>query len=256
MPLPTLVIAGAQKCGTSSLAATLRRHPQVFMARPKELHFFDRHFDRGLDWYREQFTPRRGHVHAGEATPNYLYHPDARRRIPEVLPDAKIVVILRDPAKRAYSHYWHSRRIGGESLDFETALDRETERITAGDKVSRSRHSYTDRGHYLEQLEPFAADLGRDRLHVMLLEDLIGDRVPTLITLFDFLGIETEQAASIEEQWTNRYRVAEEPGGKPKPVAYPPLDPDTRKRLIEHFKPHNDRLAAWLGRDLSVWDRP
>ncbi|MEJ7689960.1 MAG: hypothetical protein WKF76_05735 [Nocardioidaceae bacterium] len=56
MPLPTLVIAGAQKCGTSSLVTLLRQHPQVSMSRPKELHFFDRHFDRGLDWYREQFT--------------------------------------------------------------------------------------------------------------------------------------------------------------------------------------------------------
>ena len=79
MRLPSLVIAGAQKAGTSSLATTLHRHPQIQMARrPKEVHFFDRHFDRGLEWYADQFNPKPRHVHLGDATPVYMYHQEAR----------------------------------------------------------------------------------------------------------------------------------------------------------------------------------
>ena len=97
MPLPTLVIAGAQKCGTSTLHGLLRDHPQVFMSRPKEVHFFDRHWTRGLDWYSSQFTPARAHVHAGESTPLYTYDAEARQRMVETLPRASIIVVLRDP---------------------------------------------------------------------------------------------------------------------------------------------------------------
>ena len=101
MPLPTFVIVGAQKCGTSTLAATLRRHPQVFMSRPKELHYFDRQYAEGLEWYERQFTPREGQIAWGEATPVYMYDPEARSRLSEALPATTVVVTLRDPTKRA-----------------------------------------------------------------------------------------------------------------------------------------------------------
>lgn len=253
MPLPTFVIVGAQKCGTSSLTATLRQHPQVLTSKPKELHFFDRHYDRGLDWYADQWQPKPRHLAWGEASPSYLYNEEARLRIAESLPEAKLVVMLRDPVKRAYSHYWHTQRLGAETVDFETALDTEQERIATGKPSDRSRYSYTDRGHYLEQLEHLAALVGRERIHVMLLEDLASDRVATLKNVFGFLGVRKAAAERIEEKWTNKYRVQEAPDQKAKPVAYPPMRPETRERLVEHFRPHDARLAGWLGRDLSAW---
>lgn len=255
MPLPTLVIAGAQKCGTSSLVTLLGQHPQVFVSRPRELHFFDRHFDRGLDWYREQFTMRRRHLHVGEGTPAYLYDSATRARMMEALPDAKIVVILRDPAQRAYSHYWHERRLGHESSAFEEALDLEKERLATGELRQRKCYSYVDRGHYIDQIEALESGHARERLHVMLFEDLVESRVASLERLFEFLGVDTEPAGAIKEVWRNAYRATDASGKRSGArSAYPPMPPEARARLVEHFTPYNDRMAAWLRRDLSPWN--
>jgi Sulfotransferase domain len=256
MPLPTFVIAGAQKCGTSTLVAPLRRHPEVHMARPKEVHFFDRKLDRGLEWYAHQFTPRARQRQFGESSPTYLYDERACEAMCRMLPQAKIVVILRDPVQRAYSHFWHSRRLGFDKVErFEDALALEPERLAGGTHIDRMRFSYVDRGHYVEQLTRLEAAAGRDRLHVMLLDDLATDWTTACEGLFGFLGVAPEFASSIKRRWTNKYRVREQPGGEARVVAYPPLPAETRARLVEHFWPWNDRLAAWLGRDLSAWNK-
>lgn len=256
MPLPTLVIAGAQKCGTSTLHRLLRSHPQVSMSVPKEVHFFDRHWDRGLDWYSARFTPMPEHAHAGESTPIYLYSSTARERMMQTLPDAKVVVALRDPVKRAYSHYWHSKRLDNdEAASFEEALDLEPSRLEARRGLSKARYSYLDRGHYIDQLLALEKTYGPDQLQIILLEDLIADRVTCLERLFGFLDISTEPASTIKEQWKNRYRIGAGESESAKPVAYPPMTPETRKRLVEHYQPYNDRLAEWLGRDLSDWNK-
>lgn len=266
MPLPTFVIVGAQKCGTSSLHRLLRQHPQVHMSRTKELHFFDRHFDRGLDWYAEQFTPGRRHQHSGETTPSYMYKEGARKRLIATLPDARIVMILRNPADRAYSHYWHDvRRLEQERRSqpvpdtFEAALAQERPELLpelAGGDVEGGGTgrplSYVGRGEYLDQVEPLEAAYGRDRLHVMLLEDLLADRTAALRGLFRFLGVDEEPAESVREVHANRYRRPDE-SGQVKAAEYQPMRPETRAVLVEHFTPHNERLGAWLGRDLSHW---
>ncbi len=253
MSLPTFVIVGAQRCGTSTLHQMLRDHPQVFMSRPKELHFFDRHWDRGLDWYAEQFAPGPRLVHAGESTPLYLYDATSRQRLIDSLPEARIVAIFRDPVKRAYSHYWHSRRLRRDQVPtFEEAIELEASRLASDDKDVRARHSYVDRGHYLEQLQVFEEAFGRNRLHVLLLEDLIERRVRSLEDLFTFLDIAVEPATTIQPRRLNPYRL-NVGKTKPEPASYPPLSPHTHHRLVEHFRPHNQALATWLGRDLSHW---
>ncbi len=253
MPLPTFVIVGAQKCGTSSLSATLRRHPEVFMSKPKELHYFDRGHDQGPEWYAAQFRPGPRQKAWGEATPVYLYEQESRERLTATVPDARLVVILRDPVKRAYSHYWHSRRMEFEELDsFEAALDAEPERL-ATDRTDRIRFSYVDRGRYLDQIRSLRSLHGEDKVHVMLLDDLKTDRVPTLAAMFRFLGVSEEPAGTIKEQWTNRYRVATEPGAAAEVVEYPPMADETRRRLAAEFAEENAELGAYLGRDLSAW---
>lgn len=254
MQLPTMLVAGAQKCGTSTLATTLNMHPEIFMTRrPKEVHFFDREFDRGIDWYASHFRPGPEHVHAGEATPVYMYDHQARRRMAETVPDAKIVVILRDPAKRAYSHYWHRRRKNGEPAPtFVEAIEREGRDFARG-TPPHPKHAYLARGHYVDQLLDLERGHGRDNLHVMLLEDLGAERTTTLTTLFEFLGVDASQADAIPEQWSNRYRVPTD-DGTAKPVDYPPISPETRSLLVETYREDNERLAEWLGRDLSAWN--
>src|SRR3954468_5620489 len=103
--LPDFVVAGAAKGGTTSLFYYLKPHPQVWMPEAKELHFFSNHFDRGIDWLRAQFVGAGADDVVGEMTPEYLEHPYAAERMASVIPDAKIVAILRHPVERAYSHY-------------------------------------------------------------------------------------------------------------------------------------------------------
>ncbi len=253
MPLPTFVIVGAQKCGTSSLSATLRRHPQIQMSKPKELHYFDRPKDRPLEWYANQFRPQPRHLAWGEGTPVYMYDSTARDRLVETLPDAKLIVMFRDPVKRAYSHYWHNRRIGSEQLDtFEAALDQEESRLASGTRIQQTRFSYVDRGRYVDQIEALEAAVGRERLHVAMLDDLISDRVATLEAIFEFLSVDLAPASTIEQQHTNKYRVTDADGNKVI-VDYPTMSAETRQRLVTQFDPWTARLETWLGRDLSAW---
>jgi hypothetical protein len=252
VPLPTFVIAGSQKCGTTSLAATLRQHRQVHVPRPKEVHFFDQHFARGTEWYAEQFSPREHHRQVGEATPSYLDHPLATRRLARTLPDARIVVVLRNPVDRAYSHYWHKRRLGDEPLEtFEEAVAAEPGRRQAARRASWLRHAYVGRGHYIDRIEEYVASHGRDRVHVVLLDDLVAAPRPTIRALLRFLDVNPKPARTMTFGRRNSYRAGEAKDAER--AAYPPMSPETRALLSEQYAASNARLAAFLDRDLSAW---
>ena len=255
MPLPTMLVAGVQKCGTGTMRTALGLHPQIMMTQRKELHFFDRHFDRGVDWYASQFTPRPRHRQFGEATPDYLYDNEARDRMAATLPTAKVVVILRDPVDRAYSQFWHTGRHGWEDKTFEEALELEPKRIASPDLEERARYSYVDRGHYIDQLLSLEAKHDRALIHVVLLDDLKADQAATLETLFAFLDVDLEPARTMPEQHRNRPRAVDPELGRKVLAEYPPMNPDTRAHLAEVFEESNRRLAEWLGRDLAGWTR-
>jgi hypothetical protein len=269
VPLPDFVVVGAQKAGTTSLYRMLRKHPQIHMPRTKELHFFDVHWDKGVEWYSEQFTPGRWEWRRGEATPYYLYRPMVRERMLQVLPKARLVVILRNPVDRAYSHYWHDlRRFELERHarevfpTFETAVAFERPYLL-GHLIGREgpelwkeaegrRGTYIRRGEYADQLVPFFDSYGRDQVHVMLLDDLIGDREGSLRHLFGFLRVLKRPARTIEDTHANRYRRRDDTG-RMQATQYVAMDPATREVLVEHFRPYNEQLGALIGRDLSHW---
>ena len=121
--LPNYLIIGAPKCGTTSLAAWLDEHPQVYMVPEKELHFFSGYWEQGLDWYEQCFVPN-GKPLVGEASPSYLENPVARERIASVLPGAKLIAMMRNPVDRAYSQYWHWRDRKARSAASRTPLHR------------------------------------------------------------------------------------------------------------------------------------
>ncbi len=266
MILPTVIIAGAQKSGTTTLRDVLAQHPDVFMSSPKELHFFDRHYDRGLDWYASCFEPGRDHVHRGEASPFYMYKPKARERMLATLPDLRVICILRNPVSRAYSHYWHAREKGPEkSTTFEEALNREPRRLQRSKDGKPGVFSYVDRGRYLEQLLPIADAVGRDRLHVLLMDDLIEQPQESMRSTFAFLEVDPSPAEHISVGVANAFGGGEssrqgEPRDRPErdrgelPTGgYPPMESDTRERLRELFAPLNQELGHWLQRDLGHW---
>lgn len=262
--LPSFVIVGTHKGGTSSLLQFMCRHPQVGRPARKELHFFDRHFQRGLDWYVAQFPAGRKITDVGEATPLYMYDPVARRRLARTLPHARIIVTLRDPVKRAYSHYWHARRYGKENLSFEAALAAEPERIVGASRRSRASFSYVDRGRYLGQLLDLEQRLGRDALCITSLEQTIADPATEITRVLEHLGLDPSRLKSTTMPRANAYasltpaqkrRLAK--SGRKLPAdmsrSYPPMDPETAARLRAQFAEDNEQLREWLGWGSLPW---
>ena len=269
--LPTFVVIGAMRSGTTTLSAALAGHPEVFMPPGKELHFFDQHFDRGVEWYRARFAGAT-EPSVGEGTPRYMYDPEAVRRMAGVLPDARLVAILRNPIDRAYSHWQHERARGREDLGFAEALEAEPRRLGVMDPIPASHFAYLDRGRYVRQLRSVCEYYPRSALHVMVFEEFRARPEPGFQELCRFLGIDERQSpAALRQTWNRSYgvrfetvrRLAERSPGlvarvlrrvnrRAAPTA--PMDPDVRRELADRFRQENAALAAWLGRDLSEWD--
>lgn len=266
--LPTFLIVGAAKAGTTALAAYLGAHPQVFMSEEKELHFFDEHYSRGVAWYAEQFGPARGEIAVGEATPTYLFDERAIERMASVVPEAKLIAILRNPIDRAYSHYWWMRALW-ERLSFEEAV-----RAEIADPTKRR---YLAAGRYLPQLERICAVYPRSSVHVMILEDLNSARSEEYARVCRFLGVDDAYrpdvlGTTINEAYRLRwprlrtalYKIhawrrmprlsARIDGWNRVPLRYPKMPPALRAELEEWYAEDNAALAAWLGRDLYAWN--
>ena len=180
MTLPDFLGVGTQKGGTTYLYELLKRHPQVFLAEPKEQHFFSLHWQRGADWYRRQFASAAESQICGEITPYYLFHPEAPARIQSLLPNVKLIVLLRDPVERALSQYFHSRRLGLDHLDSEEAFAAETSRLMNSAEtlkqglphISHQQHSYLSRSRYEEQLTCFDQYFTPDQILLLKSEEL------------------------------------------------------------------------------------
>ena len=254
-PLPTALVIGAQKAGTTALYAYLRRHPAVIGPARKEVNYFDRHYARGPGWYRGQFPNRLRTWRVrrqgddpivAEASTGYMFHPLAPARVRSLLPDVRLIALVRNPVDRAYSHYQHEVALGREPLSFEEAIEREDERMEG--ELERMlndpryfshawwNYTYLARGRYAEQLERWLDVFPRDQLLV----------VPT-----DDLGHRPAEAYA---------RVLEHVGARPHELEdyprvfsrdYVPLDRLARRRLAVHFADANDRLYTLLERDLG-----
>src|SRR5207248_4768960 len=150
----------------------LNTHERVFVPDCKELHFFDDRYGRfnyGPRWYAAHFENAPRDSICGEASPSYLFIPGTARRIHDLVPEAKLLAILRDPVARAWSHYWYNVSLGREILSFEKAIAREEDRTSGPDPQPRW-FSYLARGDYVAQLRRFASVFPRDQLCVVLFE--------------------------------------------------------------------------------------
>jgi hypothetical protein len=138
--LPNYLIIGAQKAGTSSLFNYLSMHPQVKNSYKKEVHYFDKNYDKPINWYKQYFPFKFGvndKTMIGEATPNYLYHPFVAGRIKKTIPDVKMIVLLRNPVERVISQYFQAVRKNNEKRPLMQSLleEEQEEKIGIMDKI-------------------------------------------------------------------------------------------------------------------------
>ncbi|MFQ5493547.1 MAG: sulfotransferase domain-containing protein [Candidatus Dojkabacteria bacterium] len=250
--LPGYLIIGTQKGGTSSLQQQyLTQHPDVLRPTTKEVHYFDLNFERGSKWYRSHFPVGAlvGNKITGEATPYYLYHPLVPERTHQLLPDVKIIVVLRDPVSRAFSHYNMSVRQKNETEDFEEAIELEEARINNKEKkltlgeISYSSehqfHSYIARGRYAQQLERWFKYYPREQFLITTSDRLKAEPEQVASEIFEFLGLKPYRIDKGRKRNVGEYKSK--------------LDPKIKNKLHEYFAPHNKRLEELIQKKLN-WD--
>lgn len=258
--LPSYLIIGAQRAGSTSLFSYLTSHPLVGAPTLKEVHFFDENFPRGLAWYRRHMPSRRWQRSVaeranrapmvGEASPYYLFHPAVPARVRATLPDTRIIALLRDPAARTYSHYQHERAKGREPLPFLDALQQEPARLAGlesrllRDPNYRSsvhkNQSYAARSAYADQLERWFDVFPQEQILVIRSEELFTAPGPTYARVLEFLALEPFDG--VEFKVMNQR-------------SYPPLDAEAQAWLVERFREPNRRLTELLGPEF-IWPSP
>lgn len=306
--LPNFLVIGAGKSGTTSLYHYLRQHPDVYMSPVKEPLFFaaeggkisypgpdGRTMSRAtnpgavtnIEDYRALFADVSGEKAVGEASPQYLYAPEAPGRIKRYVPEAKLVAVLRNPVERAYSAFLHRTRLGREPLaDFSEALREEENRMREGWGLS---FHYRNKGFYYAQLSRYFDTFGPDRVRVHLYEDLKADPVGVSQDIFRFLGVNDAFVPDASVSYNTagapksgivsalvkrmgpaiflrrrlplgirRRLPLARAGGRLKGLAFvepPPLPPEAREELISEYRKDISKLQGLIGRDLSGWLR-
>jgi len=187
--LPDFLGLGTQKGGTTTLQQLLNQHPAVHLAACKEVHYFSKHWEQPTSWYASHFDAALPQQICGEITPFYLFHPEAPQRIHRLLPDARLIVLLRDPVERALSQYFHSRRLGLEDLPLEQALEAEVVRLSSGELVHVQEHSYVSRSRYLDQLDRYLNLYPEQQMLVLQSETFFANPAPAWRRIEAFLGL-------------------------------------------------------------------
>lgn len=295
MTLPNFLIIGAAKAGTSSLHYYLSQHPQIFMPTLKEPKFFalegeelnfqnpDQAINHDsithISGYQDLFKGVTDEIAIGEASPIYLYREKAAQRIKHYVPDAKLIVILRNPVERAFSCYTHLRREGYETLTFEKSLEMEKQRVH--NNWAHLWH-YQTAGFYTKQLKPYFSLFDREQIKILFFDDLCRDSLSLLQEIYQFLGVDADFVPDLEKRNVS---------GMPKSLMLqkvlfrgnflrdaflsifprslygdlvkrikkwnmgdkPSLHPDTRMRLASLY--HDDilELQGLVKKDLSMW---
>jgi hypothetical protein len=298
MTLPNFFVIGAAKSGTTSLYSYLRQHPEVYMSSIKEPHFFALEGEQpdfrgpgdremlsqavtGIEEYRSLFAGVGDEKAVGEASPGYLYSPEAAGRIRRRVPEARLIAILRRPAERAYSAYLHLVRDGRERLGFSEALEEEEARVRDGWSPI---WEYRRMGFYHGQLERYYDLFGPQQIRVYLYEELSEDPAGLVQDIFRFLGVDGAFVPDVSlrrnvSSTTRKSNALVSVVTKPNPLKTvaravlpaklrkrisagllnrnlekaPPMPEEVRKELVEVYREDVKKLGGLVGRDLSGW---
>ncbi len=253
--LPDFVVIGTAKGGTSYFYHLLTQHPYVERAAAKELHFFDSHFDEGVEWYRRCFPAPRlqdgRRVITGEATP-CLGDPYVPERMARVIPQVRLIALLRNPIDRVYSMYHHRVRHGWETRTLEEAIEAEEAQMFEAprDILGDARWKYLAKSVYVDQLLRWAEFFPREQMLVLKSEDFFERPVESLEPVLAFLGL-PDWEPEIPEFRVEGDKDEYERIKRNKGTYEEGMDPLTRRRLEEYFEPHNRRLYDFLGTDFG-----
>jgi hypothetical protein len=264
--LPSFLICGGQRCGTTSMYRALAEHPAIVKAvLHKGVHYFDIAYGRGERWYRGHFplrstanrlSERLGGVpvQTFESSPYYMYHPHAAERIARDLPDVKLIVLTRDPVERAYSQHAHEFARGFETeADFARAIALEKSR-TRGEtgrlrtdphaySFSHQHHAYRARGEYIRYVRPLAEALGSERIHVVDSAEFFASPESVYDRVIDFLDLPRADMLGFD-----RYPTFEQHNARKRAL---PIADDVRADLTAHYERFDAELGEWLGRPVS-----
>jgi hypothetical protein len=254
------LVTGRPRCRTTSLFNHPVEHPGVLPTSRQEARYFrNRSLVRGRLWCRSHFPialyqryarwVRRRVCVTGEAAPYYIFHPLSPERARETVPQAKLIPLLSNPVDRAYSQYNHELRRGAETLPFESAIERKEERLRgergkmlrdeSHHSFSYLHHSYLSRGVYVDQLMAWR-NFPEEQLLVLKSEDLFADPAAVVERTLDSLGVPDREPREY---------------GRLNEGRYVGMDPALRERLVECFRPQNQKLYEYPGTNLGWWDR-
>lgn len=290
--MPNFLIVGAAKAGTTSLYEYLRQHPEIYMPEWKELSFYigdpdgPLHKVRKPGYYYKVFANAHGYKAVGEASTSYLFDEAAPTIIRENLGAINIIIILRDPVAMSYSLYNHQARKEGETIaDFESALEvedqrRQDARFKKNCYGWHANYYYYHRGLYYRQVKRYIEAFGRERVKILLFQELAADSVGVVREAYRFLGVDDSfepdikvhnpagGIISVPKFWEDtglflktfqfvfsKNLVKKIPhllrniGRKPPP----PINPETAHRLRANFENDICRLESLINKDLSAW---
>lgn len=264
--LPTFIGIGAQRAGTTWLYECLAEHPQVFMSAQKELGYFGAEPDPGIAWYEQQFADRGEAIAVGEITPTYMVSEASIRQMAAVVPEARLIAVLREPVSRAFSAYQLFKSVRWADVSFAQAAQRESDLIRYG--------------LYAQQLEMLYGYFHPAQVKVFLYDDITASASAAVSELFEFIGVDPSyRPASLGERYnrvifprTQALLSKLKLGGvveaiKATPVgpwikrthartgrrAQDAMTPEDRQRIKAHFSDDISKLERLLGRDLSAW---
>jgi hypothetical protein len=276
---PTFIGLGGQKCASSWLYTVFHDHPDAFVSTPKEINFFSSCYDRGFQWYEQHFATAGGCAAIGEISPSYLPDWDAPARARAYHPDLRILVTLRDPVERAYSNHLHDIRLGyyeNDDLTFETAL--------------ANNPMYLEQSRYARHIDRWLEFFPKERMLIVLQEDIRANPQTQARRVYEFLGIGTEHVSNFVNRRANesylprsrgREQLIRSAGAFTRKIGLggldrllrrtglisaihrrnrleirdvvPPLRDETRMQLHEIFASDTIQLAAIMERESLPW---
>jgi len=237
--VPDFIIIGGAKCGTTSLYSYLGEHPQILLPHKKEIKFFDEKFELGLAWYLAHFPPIMDNKNwlTGEASPSYLEYSQVAVRMSQLLPQVKLIVLLRNPGERAVFLYYYQLPTRKKKEPLAEVLGwemKKLEGLTEGEIMELGRR-YPNNilgSLYYYKIKNWMNVFPREQILILQSEKLYNNPEKVMEEVYEFLGIEHCQGKGYP-QYNKRN--------------YSPISDELRKRLTRYFRPHNQKLEEYLG---------